>query len=92
MGYGRRIIDDELVKMYMENDKKEIVPSERKDGVGTTPQTAYSVAYFYDENHIGCNKEDACYINIVEYDAKDNRVQETYGINPTNLQKKDKTK
>lgn len=48
---------------------------------GPTPNGgAYSTAYFYDANHNPCKKEDAKYMNIVEYSAEGERINESYGI------------
>ncbi|WP_294242634.1 hypothetical protein [Pseudobutyrivibrio sp.] len=41
---------------------------------------AYGTAYFYDENHMPCKKEDAKYMNIVEYSADGERINESYGV------------
>ena len=59
---------------------KEIISCERIDGIGTKPETAYCVAYFHDKDYKCCNKEDAYYVNIMEFDKNDRRVQEFYGI------------
>ena len=58
---------------------KEIVPFERHEG-GVTPDAAYNIGYFYDKDDRPCNKEDAVRINIVEYNADGERIQETYAI------------
>ena len=52
--------------------------SERIDG-GISPGATYSIAYFYDKDGYACNKEDAVRVNIVEYNDKDERINETYG-------------
>ena len=41
---------------------------------------AYSIGYFYDKNHQPCKKEIAKFLNIVEYDENNNRINECYGI------------
>ena len=41
---------------------------------------AYSTAYFYDENHMPCKKEDARYMNIIEFSEKGERINESYGV------------
>lgn len=40
----------------------------------------YSVAFYYDEDHIPCTREVAYYINIVEYTANGARINEHYGM------------
>ena len=39
----------------------------------------YSTAYFYDKNGNPCKKEDAAYMNIIEFTEDGVRVNETYG-------------
>ena len=52
--------------------------SERVDG--ETPYGgAYSIAYFYDEEHKPCRKSDAVYVHIHIYNDKDERINEVYG-------------
>lgn len=40
----------------------------------------YSVAYFYDKEGNPCKKEDASYLNIIEYTKDGRRINETYGF------------
>ena len=40
----------------------------------------YSVAFYYDENHNPCTREEVWYINIVEYTAEGARINEHYGM------------
>lgn len=39
----------------------------------------YCRAYFFDENRTPCVKAKAKYINIVEYDENNERINEVYG-------------
>ena len=49
--------------------------------IGPTPHGgAYSTAYYYDEDHNPCKREDAWYMNIVEYTIDGERISEVYGI------------
>lgn len=51
-----------------------------KTEIGPTPNGgAFSRAYFYDKDMKPCVREDARFINIVEYDKDFHRVNETYG-------------
>ncbi len=48
---------------------------------GPTPSGgAYSTAYFYDEDSCPCKREEASFMNIVEYLADGTRINETYGM------------
>lgn len=48
--------------------------------IGPTPSGgAFSRAYFYNKDMKPCVREDARFINIVEYDKNCNRINETYG-------------
>ena len=48
---------------------------------GPTPSGgAYSTAYFYDEEGCPCKREEASFMNIVEYLADGTRINETYGM------------
>lgn len=48
---------------------------------GTTPSGgAYATAYYYDEDGEPCVKEKAKSVNIVEYDSKGHRINETYAL------------
>ena len=38
-----------------------------------------SIAYFYDKEHNPCKKENAAYINVVEYKNDGTRINEFYG-------------
>ncbi len=40
----------------------------------------YSVGIYYDEDHNPCTREEAWYINIVEYTADGARINEHYGM------------
>ena len=40
----------------------------------------YSIAYYYDENGDPCEKANAEFVNIVEYNKGDGRINETYGM------------
>ena len=40
----------------------------------------YSIAFYYNERHNPCIREDAWFINIVEYTADGRRINETYGM------------
>ena len=49
--------------------------------IGPTPSGgAYSTAFFYDEQRRPCRREKASYMNIVEYSAEGNRINEHYGL------------
>lgn len=48
---------------------------------GPTPSGgAYSTAYFYDEDGYPCKREEASFMNIVEYSAEGVRINEHYGM------------
>lgn len=48
---------------------------------GPTPSGgAYSTAFFYDDDGCPCKREEASYMNIVEYSAKGERINEHYGM------------
>lgn len=48
---------------------------------GPTPSGgAYSTAYFYNEEGFPCKREEASYMNIVEYSAEGERINEHYGM------------
>ena len=48
---------------------------------GPTPcGGAYSTAYFYDEDGCPCKREEASFMNIVEYSAEGVRINEHYGM------------
>lgn len=48
---------------------------------GPTPSGgAYSTAYFYDEEGCPCKREDASFMNIVEYSVDGTRINEHYGM------------
>ena len=48
---------------------------------GPTPSGgAYSTAFFYDDDGCPCKREEASYMNIVEYSAKGERINEHYGV------------
>ena len=40
----------------------------------------YSIAFYYDEEHNPCTREEAWFINIVEYTADGERICEHYGL------------
>ena len=40
----------------------------------------YSIAFYYDEEHNPCTREEAWYINIVEYTADGEKNYEHYGL------------
>ena len=54
------------------------VYSERIEG-GVTHGAAYSIAYYVNAEGFGCPKDEAVIVNIVEYNAKGERINETYG-------------
>ena len=48
---------------------------------GPTPSGgAYSTAYFYDEDGCLCKREEASFMNIVEYSVDGTRINEHYGM------------
>lgn len=48
---------------------------------GPTPSGgAYSTAYFYDGDGCPCKREEASFMNIVEYSAEGVRINEHYGM------------
>ena len=48
---------------------------------GPTPSGGvYSTAYFYDEDGCPCKREEASFMNIVEYSAEGARINEHYGM------------
>ena len=48
---------------------------------GPTPSGgAYSTAYFYDEDGCPCKREEASFMNIVEYSVDGTRINEHYGM------------
>ncbi len=48
---------------------------------GPTPSGgAYSTAYFYDEDGCPCKREDASFMNIVEYSVDGTRIDEHYSM------------
>jgi hypothetical protein len=48
---------------------------------GPTPSGgAYSTAYFYDEDCCPCKREDASFMNIVEYSVDGTRIDEHYSM------------
>ena len=48
---------------------------------GLTPSGGvYSTAYFYDEDGCPCKREEASFMNIVEYSAEGARINEHYGM------------
>ncbi len=58
---------------------------------GPTPSGgAYSTAYFYDEDGCPCKREEASFMNIVEYSAKGVRINEHYGVKGSASQKTQK--
>ncbi len=63
---------------------KVIVPPDTdytESQIGPTPHGgAYSTAYFYDEDHNPCKREEAWYMNIVEYAIDGERISEVYGL------------
>jgi hypothetical protein len=53
--------------------------TERHDG--PTPSGGdYSIAYYSDANHNPCLKEQAKYVNTVEYTQTGERINEVYGV------------
>ena len=51
--------------------------TERRDG--TTPSGGdYSIAYYYNEEGLPCEKQDADFVNIIEYKTGGIRVNEHY--------------
>lgn len=53
--------------------------SEKHDG--PTPNGgAFSVGYFYDKNHKPCHRENARFINIIEYDENGIYINETAAL------------
>jgi hypothetical protein len=40
---------------------------------------AYSIAFFYDKDRQPCSKQQAVFINIVEYAQDGSRINEVYG-------------
>ena len=61
-------------------EKLESVP-ENKRHYGKTPSGgSYSVAYYYNKDGEPCEKEDAKSVNIVEYNDKGEKINETYSF------------
>ena len=87
---------DELIQSYLGLSFKEepSLPDIDYDNIQLPPDTentethkgptphggAYSTAYYYDEKHNPCKKDEAYYMNIVEYSVDGERVGEVYGL------------
>ena len=69
--------------VYIDFDKV-VVPDDTafsESHIGPTPTGgAYSTAFFYDENDRPCRREQASYMNIVEYSMEGERINEVYGM------------
>ena len=62
---------------------KVIVPEDTafsESHIGPTPNGgAYSTAYYYDNNGMPCKRNEASFMNIVEYSLEGERINESYG-------------
>lgn len=61
-------------------EKSESVPESLRHYGETPSGGSYSVAYYYDKDGEPCERADAASVNIVEYNDKDERINETYSL------------
>ncbi len=72
---------DEVAGERAENVTLEVDPRFTEKQTGSTPNGGdYCIAYYYDADHNPCIKEEASYVNIVEYTNDGKRVDECYGV------------
>ena len=79
--YLESLTDEEFFRISepVKDDKFEESPCVEVDLAPTPNGGAYSKAYFYDSEGNPCIRENADFMNIVEYDSEGNRINETYG-------------